>query len=225
MSGHDRVLASRVTSLKDPKVVEARELTSARGRLRHAKALLYGIDQLEWARRETVRVERVFVVEDALDVVPGWVAESLPVLLVSDGVSKKITDTSYVVPLVAVAQAPSPETGAAGDLALVIDDVCDAGNIGALVRTARGFGVRDIWSTTPDLDLTSRKAIDASRGLVLGAHLRRCASPQEAVALLRTAGYEIVVTSPHAPELQSRAQLSGRPLAVVVAAIRLTMTS
>jgi TrmH family RNA methyltransferase len=136
--------------------------------------------------------------------------------MVSDGVAKKISDTSYLIPILAVAQTKSSVVVDAGRLVLVLDDVRDLGNIGSLVRTARGFGVKDIWITTSDFDPMSRKTIDASRGLVFSTRFHRLASAEETAFSLKTAGYEIVVTSPHAKELQSQVRLSGRPVALVV---------
>jgi len=203
----------RVNSIKDSRVVEARELASASGRRKLGKLLLYGLEQLEWARTANLIVEHVFVLESVTDL-PPWL-ESVPLLLVSDGVSKKITDTNYTTAVVGVAREPSLENRQAGRLVLVLDDVRDAGNVGTLVRTARAFGIREVWGTVRGFDPFHRKTIDSSRGLVFSTRISQRQSPSDTVAALKASGYEVVVTSPHAATLQSRLRLSGRPIALV----------
>jgi hypothetical protein len=61
-----------VSSIKDPRVVEARELASISGRLRYGKALLYGIEQLEWARQANLQIQHIFINEKTLGAVPDW---------------------------------------------------------------------------------------------------------------------------------------------------------
>jgi RNA methyltransferase, TrmH family len=104
-------------------VLNARALTSGPGRLLHGKVQLFGVEHLGWAHDAGLLIEHVFAVEDALPTLPSWVATSIPVLLVSDGLAKKITDTNYLAPIVGVARVPSTEPVADGRFALVLDDV------------------------------------------------------------------------------------------------------
>ena len=210
-------ITERILSLKDPRVIEARDLTSAVGRNRSRKLLLLGLEQLEWAEQAGLMVEHIFVAcsEKQQPHLPDSVATAAPRLLVTEGISKKITDTNYAVSIVGVARTPAPKAGTCARLVLVLDDVCDPGNIGTLVRTARAFGIRDIWATTSKVEPFSRKAVDASRGLVFSTRFHPAESPERAASQLKQAGYEIVVTSPHAVTLQSRLQLSGARVALV----------
>ncbi|GGX41614.1 TrmH family RNA methyltransferase [Streptomyces noursei] len=83
-------------------------------------------------------------------------------------------------------------------------------------RAARALGVRDVVLTDGTTDLSSRRAIDASRGTVLDCRTRRFANPATAVTALREAGFQIVVTSPRGRHLQAMAPLCGQRLALVV---------
>ncbi|KAG1453319.1 hypothetical protein G6F56_007605 [Rhizopus delemar] len=60
-----------------------------------------------------------------------------------------------------------PRTFKASDRLLVFDKISDPGNIGTLVRTAKGLGWKSGLITSGTCDLYNDKALRASRGLVL----------------------------------------------------------
>jgi TrmH family RNA methyltransferase len=117
---------------------------------------------------------------------------------------------------VATLGAENDETRPYGDFAVVLDGVADPGNLGTIVRTACGLGAFDVVCTDGDTDLTSRRVLDASRGSVLRASLRRYENVPDALDALRGKGFQIVTGSPRGTSLQSLAPLSGQPVALVV---------
>jgi TrmH family RNA methyltransferase len=205
----------RISSIKDPRVVEARSLASSAARREVGKCLLYGEQQIRWALEAGTAVDYVFF-DDANGDPPELVGVAA-YFAVTEGVLKKITGTSYVISPVGVAHVPladrsSPST----DFVLLLDDVRDRGNLGTIIRTARAFGVREIVIGGAESDLFHRKTIDASRGAVFAVRLMRAASGREAAQRLKAAGYQVVATSPHAPGIQSLAALEPRPVVLVV---------
>ncbi|GCE48695.1 TrmH family RNA methyltransferase [Thermosporothrix hazakensis] len=208
----------QITSIKDPKVVEARELHSASGRQRHQKCLLEGSDAIRWALEAHFPLEHVFFSpeHERHELQNQLTQARIPCYTTSDGVLKKISETTYLIPYLAVARIPAEPTSTMGDFILVLDRVVDHGNIGTIIRTASAFGIRDIVSTTPDLDLFYKKIIDASRGRVFETHVKRYRSDTETVADLKRRGYQIIATSPHARELQAMAPLQAKPIALIV---------
>lgn len=209
-----------ITSIKDERVLEARELTSAAGRARLRKTQLEGEESIQWALEAKLPVEHVFYSSNLRQraYLESLLARGIPCYAVSDGILKKISDTSYLVPLIGVASLPTPpqELTPRGDFVLVLDRVQDHGNLGTIIRTASAFGIRDLFSTTPDLDIFFKKVVSASRGKAFEARLRNFPSAQAALNALKGAGYQIVATSPHARDLQAMAQLQQRPVALVV---------
>lgn len=213
----------RILFIKDERVAEARELSTAAGRRRSGKVLLEGGEVLRWALDTGVRIEHVFVSDkpgftESLDIITSLEAKGIPVLLATEGILKKITDTNYLVPVVGVGNLPvqDKETAKYGDFVLLFDHVSDHGNIGTIVRTAGGFGIKTIFTTDAETDLFYRKTVDASRGRVFGMRLARFGSAAEATAELKRLGYQIVATSPRAASLQSEAKLEKKPLALVI---------
>jgi len=201
-----------ITSIKDPLVVLARELTSSSGRAQHKKFLLYGQEQIEWAMHAQLTIDAIFCT-----VCPSFLSHtSMPVFEVSDGILKKITDTNYLVPLVGIANYPSENNSAHKEFVIVLNNLVDFGNIGTIIRTAQSFFINTFIFSNQG-DPFQRKVIDSSRGLVFQSDFKNYNNSEEAIHNLKKQGYQIVVTSPYAPSLQSQTPLiKDRPIALIV---------
>jgi hypothetical protein len=147
-----------ITSIKDARIVEARELTSAAGRARLQKTQLEGEESIQWALEAHLLIEHIFYSAHVRQraFLETLQAKGIACYAVRDGIMKKISDTTYLVPVIGIARLPpaSERSGPAGDFVLVIDRVLDHGNLGTIIRTACAFGIRELISTTPDLDLS-----------------------------------------------------------------------
>ncbi|MDY0092949.1 MAG: RNA methyltransferase [Candidatus Vecturithrix sp.] len=210
----------RITSIKDARVLEARTLSSISGRRQAQKCLLEDAQIITWALEAGVPIERVFFHEKLTEhpLLSQLQEHQIACYAVSDGILKKISDTRYLIPLLGVAPLPGDldDQSRLHDFVLVLDDVRDFGNIGTIIRTARAFGLRDLLATTPDFDRWHRKTIEASRGQVFDVCLKRFTSAAEAITFLQQRGFQIVATSPYAPQLQSTVRLKPKPIALVV---------
>ncbi|MBV9710512.1 MAG: hypothetical protein JO011_06335 [Ktedonobacteraceae bacterium] len=210
----------QITSIKDARVAEARELTSASGRARLQKCLLEGVESIRWALESGMHIEHVFYGSGyERDPLYQMLHEHhVPCYLVSEGILKKISDTSYLVPYLGVVDVPASLStpDGMGDFIVVLDRVLDHGNIGTIIRTASAFGIRDLVSTTPMLDIYYKKIVSASRGRVFDMHVKKYASGGEAMADLQRHGYQVIATSPYARTLQSMTPLQAKPIALVV---------
>jgi len=214
------VLFQHITSIKDERVIEARALASASGRARLHKLQLEGEESIRWALEARLAVEHVFVSESMRqgEFLELLASRGIPCYAVGDGILKKISETSYLVPLIGVARLPAEpmEREPAGEFVLVLDRIQDHGNLGTIIRTASAFGIRHLVSTTPDLDLFYRKVVSASRGKAFEVALQKFPSARVAIAALKQRGYQIVATSPHARHIQALAPLQQKPVALVV---------
>jgi RNA methyltransferase, TrmH family len=134
------------------------------------------------------------------------------------GLLRKVTGGSKPPGWLAVAVLPTEAAAddPYGDFAVVCEQVADPGNLGTVVRAARALGVRDIVLTDEMTDLSSRRAMEAARGAVLGCRVRRFANPGRAIESLRASGFQIVATSPRGTHLQSMVPLTRAKVALVV---------
>src|SRR5437667_5378015 len=109
-------MPEQITSIKDLRVVAARALTSAAGRSRAGQVLLEGAAAIGWALDAGACLEHVFyhgvIREDPL--LARLAGVGVPCYAASDGILKKISDTSYLVPFLGVAPLPADAPGLAG---------------------------------------------------------------------------------------------------------------
>lgn len=205
-----------ILSIKEEIVLEARALQNAKGRILAGKFLVEGENQVLWALENGSQIDAVFVTQSQSRHPLALRLEKLniPVFLCSEGISKKISDTSYLIPFIGIVRMRKCSQPTK-DLVIVLDGVQDFGNIGTIVRTAEAFGIQEFISTKEDFDWFYTKAIDASRGKILSSHLIRYASPEETTLKLKASGYQIAVTTLRESTIQSFAPIEGRPLAIV----------
>ena len=85
---------SYIQSIKDDLVIEARALTTSKGRLTSKKMLVEGEEQLRWVLGSPCHLLRVFVHEKEKDNTFTKVLRSrgISIFLTSDGILKKITE-------------------------------------------------------------------------------------------------------------------------------------
>ncbi|MYT31396.1 MULTISPECIES: TrmH family RNA methyltransferase [unclassified Streptomyces] len=214
-----------IDTIKNPLIVTARSLATRGGRDAAGLCLVEGAGLIRQARAAGARLAYVLT---SVDAATGEPCEPclydelndarVPVHTVREGLLRKITGGAKPVDWLAVAHLPAPVQASEpyGDFAVVCERIADPGNLGTIVRTARALGVRDVVLTDEATDLSSRRVVDASRGSVLDCRARRFADPATAVAALRAAGFQIVVTSPRGTHLQAMAPLRGQRLALVV---------
>jgi TrmH family RNA methyltransferase len=206
-----------IGSIKDERIVLARALKTSNGRLEHQRILLEGEEILQWAFQNGVHVEYILASNRvAKDVADRFESRGPGVFAVSEGILKKVTDTTYVVPVLGVARMPTFESAPDPHFVVVLDCVKDYGNLGTILRTGQAFGIRSVIATSSDFDIYHRKTIEASRGSAFATRLDRFGSAAEAIAHLKGRGYQIVATSPRGSELQSLVELQRKPVALIV---------
>jgi len=205
----------KVTSIKDDRVVQARRLKSRSGRDGSGLVLLEGLEIINWALESNWQIEYLIVEETSTDLLSQLSRPVEAVFTATTGILKKVTETSYLIPVVAVGQqrkSPFPKS----DFTIVLDNVKDFGNVGTIVRTGSAFGVTEYLATHRDFDPYYRKTIMASRGRVFHSHFKAFGGPSDTVAALRSQGFQIITTSPYGSSIQSLVELDSRPIALVI---------
>lgn len=79
---------------------------------------------------------------------------------------------------------------------LILEDVQDPDNVGALIRSAVGFGFETVISSLKSADFYNEKTIRTSQGTLFHANLIR-KNVIEEITQLKHLNYKIIVTSPH----------------------------
>lgn len=201
-----------ILSLKDERIQLARSLNSQKGRIGKGKFLIEGTEAIDWAINSEIVFDFILISNKQHHLYEKY--RNYDVYQVSEGLLKKVTDTNYVIPIVAVGNIK--KENADTEFCIVLDNLNDFGNIGTIVRTSHAFGIHTVISTKADFDLFHKKTIDASRGRAFSTNLKTFKSAMETIQYLKSKNYQIVTTSPRGAQLQSMVKITGQPLALVV---------
>ncbi|MFA8433954.1 MAG: TrmH family RNA methyltransferase [Marinifilaceae bacterium] len=205
-------MIQEITSLKDEKIQFAKSLSSLKGRLNSGKFLIEGVEAIEWAIESGVELDFILSSKSVKDLEQRFPKTAIYHL--SDGLLKKVTDTKYLISVVAVGRSKAISHNT--DFVVVLDNLKDYGNIGTIVRTCHAFGTDTILSTKKDMDLYQRKTVDSSRGKVFATNLKSFATPLETINYLKKQNYQVVTTSPYGDNIQSLISLTDKPVALIV---------
>jgi len=204
-------MIQEITSLKDERIQLAKILSSSKGRIDSGKFLIEGFEAIEWAINSGIRIDYILATKQTKEVNS---FSKIDTYIVTDGLLKKVTDTNYLIPIVAVGNVNDKSQPT--DFVVVLDDLKDFGNIGTIVRTCHAFGIDTVISTRKDLDLFQRKTVDSSRGRVFSTNFKTFQNPLDTIAYLKKNNFQIVTTSPYGDKIQSLISLSDKPVALIV---------
>ncbi len=205
-------MIEEITSLKDENIQLAKSINCQKGRIENNKFLIEGFEAIDWAIESKISIDFILFSNKLKDIDDKYLRYT--VYKTSEGLIKKVTNTNYVVPAVAIGNIKS--ISANTDFCIVLDNVNDFGNIGTIVRTSHAFGINNIISTKTDFDLFQKKTVDASRGRVFNTNLQTFKNPLETMQYLKDNNFQIVTTSPRGTQLQSLIKLTDKPVALVV---------
>jgi len=127
-------------------------------------------------------------------------AVTAPVYLVSDEVARRLT--GYRVhrgALAAVARPSLPEVSqvvATARRVVVLEDLVDHGNVGAVFRCAAAFGADAVILSPRCADPLYRRAVKVSMGAVFAVRYARMTDWYGGLGQLRTAGFRLLALTP-----------------------------
>lgn len=205
-------MIEEITSLKDERIQLAKSVNSQKGRIEKQKFLIEGFEAIDWAIDSKINLDFILISNKLKELKEKYSKHKI--YQTSEGLLKKVTETNYLVPVIAVGNVKKEFSNS--DFCIVLDNLNDFGNIGTIVRTCHAFGINKIISTKPDFDLFQKKTVDASRGRVFSTNLKTFKNPVESIKFLKENGFQIVTTSPRGTQMQSLVKLTDKPVALVV---------
>jgi len=205
-------MIEEITSLKDDRIQLAKSVNSQKGRIEKQKFLIEGLEAIDWAIDSGIELDFILISNKLRNLEERYIKYTI--FKTSEGLLKKVTETNYVVPVIAIGNIRKEIANT--DFCVVLDNLNDFGNIGTIVRTCHAFGINNIVSTKPDFDLFQKKTVDASRGRVFSTNLKTYRNADETIRFLKENDYQIVTTSPRGTQIQSLVKLKDKPVALVV---------
>ena len=203
---------SAITSRDNPRVRRWRELTrDSRERRRQRRAMIEGANLISACLQSGCKLESLILSKSGssrveLVALAGQTGKS-PVVL-ADSVFRSITETESPVGIVAEISLPGSTLNLKSSAACVfLEAIQDPGNIGAILRSAAAFGVRDAVLGRGCADAWSPKVLRAAAG----AHFSmRISENADLEAALHEFGGKAICTVPRGGIAISAADLSGR---------------
>ncbi len=140
--------------------------------------------------------------------------------MIADDVFDSLAPASTPQPMLAVVErrwTKIPERLATGDLALVLVDVADPGNVGTIIRCAHACAARCVI-LVGGADPWAPKTVRSSSGSVLRVPVVRTSDAADTLRALRTAGAAIVATDARFGVAHDASLLAvaARPVALVL---------
>ena len=170
-----------------------RELADKKGRLKSGVFLVEGdkaIRQIIAGRPNAIT--EILSVEE-----PPPPCRDYPVRMVTASQFRYISATQTPQGIAAVVRLPADIYSAtlpedAGHRILLLEDIQDPGNVGALIRTAAALDYAGVILTENCADPLSPKCVQATAGTVLSVWLRRTAQYLELMRTLQRGGYTLI---------------------------------
>ncbi len=156
-----------VASRENPGFRELHALaTDRRARKREGQTLLDGAHLIEAALAARVRISRLILSETALaGALSEWPQRhpEIPVWALSDSLFAQLSPVDTPTGLIAVADIPIPGDGTE-DFIVLLEDIRDPGNLGAILRVAAAAGVQAVHLSKGCTEAWSPKCLRGGQG-------------------------------------------------------------
>lgn len=179
----------RIDSPKNEIIKQARKLHLSKERKKAGVFLIEGPKLFSEAVNAGLKVRRLFILEKLLGTIE-LVADE--VFLVSERVIESLAETESPQGLVAVIEEPEKQVYD-DKLVVFLDRIQDPGNLGTIIRTARAFGIGNLYLSPGTVDPFNDKTVRASAGAIF--HLP-CLYVFDTETWLKNQGKQIAVTVP-----------------------------
>src|SRR5690349_1259755 len=214
-----------VTDVEDPRLADYARLTDMelRTSLESAQGLFIaeGTKVISRAVAAGYPVRSVLLAERRLGDLPALPATGTPVYVVPDDTAERLT--GYRVhrgALASLHRKPLPQAealAAAARRVIVLEDLVDHANVGAIFRCAAALGVDAVFLSPRCADPLYRRAVKVSMGAVFAIPYARMTGWYDGLAGLRAAGFRLLALTPDQVAAPISAAVAGQPTAQRIA--------
>ena len=213
-----------VTDVEDPRLADYAQLTDMelRTRLESAQGLFIaeGTRVISRAVAAGYPVRSVLLAERRLGDLLALPATGTPVYVVPDQTAERLT--GYRVhrgALASLHRKPLPQTAALAAVArrvIVLEDLVDHANVGAIFRCAAALGVDAVFLSPRCADPLYRRAVKVSMGAVFAIPYARMNGWYDGLAGLRAAGFRLLALTPDRAAAPIGAAAVGQRIALLL---------
>lgn len=163
-------LDKMITSKQNALIKEIRSLSDKKFRDKLGLFVVEGIKPVNEAVALSMPVRTVICTEKAFSQLK---LLDVQAQLVTDEVLKSVSEEVTPQGALAVVQKPCTPVQAPNGSCLLLDDVSDPANVGAIIRTAAASGYNDVYLTENCADAYSQKSVRASMGGIFRTRVMR----------------------------------------------------
>jgi tRNA G18 (ribose-2'-O)-methylase SpoU len=213
-----------VTDVEDPRLADYARLTDMELRTSKEPAqglfIAEGTKVISRAVAAGYPVRSVLVAERRLGDLPVLPSGGAPVYVLPDQAAERLT--GYRVhrgALASLHRKPLPEAAvlaAAARRLIVLEDLVDHANVGAIFRCAAALGVDAVILSPRCADPLYRRAVKVSMGAVFAVPYARLANWHDGLAGLRAAGFRLLALTPDQTAAPIGAALAGERTALML---------
>jgi tRNA G18 (ribose-2'-O)-methylase SpoU len=193
-------MRQRVVDAEDPRLADYARLTDRDLRTsleaEHGLFIADGAKVITRALAAGYPVRSVLLTEGRLGDLPALPSGAAPVYVVPDAVAERVT--GYAIhrgALASLHRKPLPAVAALAAAAhrlLVLEDLVDHGNVGAIFRCAAALGVDAVVLAPRCADPLYRRSVKVSMGAVFAIPYARMTAWYDGLAELRAAGFRLL---------------------------------
>ena len=148
---------------------------------------------------------------------------SIPIYAAHADVRKTLTGMGVALDIMGLFERPSPlkldELLATARHLLIVEDVDNPTNIGAIIRSAAAFGIDGVILDRNSADPLARRALRVSMGTAFSMRYSRVTDASSTLIVLRDAGYIVCGLTPRSDALSIREVGAGLPQDAKVAIV------
>ena len=212
-------MSEMITSVRNPRIVEARKLDQRKHRHQQRRFMVEGLQLLHmaldagWQPHEVFYCEALFTGAEAPTLVERFRQHGVALLPVSTEVLRALSDRDTpqgIVATFALRNTPLEMLEFSGrEMVLVLDHPQDPGNLGTLLRTADAAGVAAVILLTPAADPFDPKTVRASMGSLFNLPVAQTADVEGVFGWLAQNGVRAVGADAHKGELWTKLDWRG----------------
>ena len=216
-------MSHSLSSKKSPVFEQALTLLKQSGRTEQRRYFVEGVDLVEQALRQSKsEVHTLFVTqqghEQLADAIEG---KTLVTYIVPPAMITDLTGNSYATPCQAVAIVDQLRTSVKGlsdsnGIILCGEAIQDPRNVGVMIRIADALGCEALLLDSASVDPWSRQSVRSTTGSILRTPVAITANLADTLGKLRERGMAICATTGSTDLSLHVADLSQRPLAIVM---------